>query len=160
MSSSSGSRYLSFGLPSCRHAAVHPLPQPADVARTVFRIDGPAVSQFAVQHDAGFVPGLTDKKPIARLIDLAAVPLVQIRIAYEQSNSRHFALQHFDGNGNDSADRCGMLCESDPAQLRAFDHLELIFTSKMPVSSPREHNCADELLIFPDTKPCRLRARK
>src|SRR6266540_294768 len=74
---------------------VHMLLQPFDGARSVFGVDGPAVSQFAVQHYPGLVSGLTDKKPVARLVDFTLVAVIQIRITHEQSDSRHFTFEQF-----------------------------------------------------------------
>ena len=67
-------------MPTCTW--VHAVSQPANIARPVFGIYRSAVGQFAVQHDARFIPPLADEYPVARLIDFAEVSMIQIRIAY------------------------------------------------------------------------------
>ena len=77
--------------------------QPFDSARSVFRVDRPAVSQFAVQHDSRLISSLADEYPVARLVDFAKVSVIQVGIAHNQANSRHFPLEHFDCYRKDSA---------------------------------------------------------
>src|SRR5262245_3317434 len=45
-----------------------------------------------------------------------------------------------------------MLCQSNPTEFGAFDHLKFVFSREMPICTPRKHNCADKLVVFPNTK--------
>jgi len=56
-------------------------------ARSVFGIYRSAVNQFAVQHDACLISGLPHEYPVARLVDFALVSVIQVGIAYNQTNS-------------------------------------------------------------------------
>jgi hypothetical protein len=72
---------------------VYSLSQPVHITRPVSGVDSSAMSKFSVQHDSGFVTGHADKDPVACLINLSKVTLIQIRIAHEQPNSRHLPFE-------------------------------------------------------------------
>jgi hypothetical protein len=58
----------------------------------LFRVDGPTVGQFSVEHDSRLMPGLSHIQPIARLINSPDVSLVHAGIAHDQPNSGIFRL--------------------------------------------------------------------
>src|SRR5262245_47473252 len=62
-------------------AGIYVFMQPFNVAGAVFRVDSPAMGQFAVQNYSGFVSALTDEYPIACLVDFAEVSVVQVGVA-------------------------------------------------------------------------------
>src|SRR5262245_50389134 len=101
---------------------------------------------------------LTDEYPVTRLIDFAHMPMIQIGIADNQPNPRHFPLEYFDCYRKHSADGSRMLCQSNATEFGAFRHSQSVFSRQMPVRAPRKDNRPDKLVVLPNTQTGRLGA--